>query len=64
MAMLRAIAQDMEQLTSEIELIGGKVPSESIPHVYAFFDLADAYIEQEHSSPENNCNSPFPRVAQ
>ena len=45
MAMLRAMAQDMEQLTSAIELIGGKVPSEAIPHVYAFFDLADAIIQ-------------------
>ncbi len=46
MAMLRAIAQEMEQLTSAIELIGGQVPSQAIPYVYAFFDLADALIQQ------------------
>lgn len=51
MAMLRATAQEMEQLTSAIELIGGEVPSEAIPLVYAFFDLAGALIQQEHSSP-------------
>jgi len=51
MAMLRATAQEMEQLTNAIELIGGEVPSQAIPHVYAFFDLAEALIHQEHSSP-------------
>ena len=45
MAMLRATAQDMEQLTSAIELIGGEVPSHVIPHIHAFFDLADALIQ-------------------
>ena len=47
MAMLRAIAQEMEQLTSAIELIGGQIPSQAIPYVYSFFDLADALIQQE-----------------
>lgn len=50
MAMLRKIAQEMEQLTSEIELIGGQVPSQVIPYVYSFFDLADALIQQEQNS--------------
>lgn len=43
--MLRGIAQEMEQLTSAIELIGGQVPSRAIPYVYAFFGLADALIQ-------------------
>jgi predicted nucleotidyltransferase len=47
MVMLRAIAQEMEQLTSAIELIGGHVPSRAIPYVFDFFDLADALIQQE-----------------
>lgn len=47
MAMLRAVAQEMEQLTSTIELIGGQVPSRAIPYVFDFFDLADALIQQE-----------------
>lgn len=47
MAMLREIAHEMEQLTSAIELIGGQVPSRAIPYVYNFFDLADAFIQQE-----------------
>ncbi len=47
MAMLRAIAQEMEQLTSAIELIGGQVPSRAIPNVFDFFDLADALNQQE-----------------
>jgi predicted nucleotidyltransferase len=47
MAMLRAFAQEMEQLTSAIELIGGQVPSRAIPYVFDFFDLADALIQQE-----------------
>ncbi len=47
MAMLRAVAQEMEQLTSAIELIGGQVPSRAIPYVFDFFDLADALIQQE-----------------
>ena len=47
MAMLRAIAQEMEQLSSAIELIGGQVPSRAIPYVFDFFDLADALIQQE-----------------
>jgi hypothetical protein len=45
MAMLRSTAQEMEQLTSAIELIGGEVPSQVIPHIHAFFDLADALIQ-------------------
>jgi hypothetical protein len=49
MAMLREIAQEMEQLTSAIELIGGQVPSRVIPYVYDFFDLADALIQQEEN---------------
>jgi predicted nucleotidyltransferase len=49
MAMLREIAQEMEQLTSAIELIGGQVPSRAIPYVYDFFDLADALIQQEEN---------------
>lgn len=49
MAMLREIAQEMEQLTSAIEMIGGKVLSRAIPYVYDFFDLADALIEQEEN---------------
>jgi hypothetical protein len=49
MAMLRTIAQEMEQLTSAIELIGGQVPSQAIPYVYTFFDLADALIQQEEN---------------
>jgi hypothetical protein len=47
MAMLRAIAQEMVQLTSAIELIGGQVPSQAIPYVFDFFDLADTLIQQE-----------------
>jgi hypothetical protein len=47
MTMLRSIAQEMEQLTSAIELIGGQVPSRAIPYVFDFFDLADALIQQE-----------------
>jgi predicted nucleotidyltransferase len=47
MAMLRAIAQEMEQLSNAIELIGGQVPSRAIPYVFDFFDLADALIQQE-----------------
>lgn len=50
MAMLRKIAQEMEQLTSAIELIGGQVPSQAIPYVYSFFDLADALIQHEQNS--------------
>lgn len=50
MAMLRAIAQEMEQLTGAIEQIGGRVPSQAIPFVYSFFDLADALIQQEEKS--------------
>jgi hypothetical protein len=46
MAMLRAIAQEMVQLTSAIELIGGQVPSQAIPYVFDFFDLADTLIQQ------------------
>lgn len=49
MAMLREIAQEMEQLTSAIELIGGQVPSRAIHYVYDFFDLADALIQQEEN---------------
>ena len=47
MAMLRAIAQEMEHLTSTIELIGGHVPSRAIPYVFDFLDLADTLIQQE-----------------
>jgi hypothetical protein len=47
MAMLREIAQEMGQLTSAIEKIGGQIPSRAIPYVYDFFDLADALIQQE-----------------
>jgi predicted nucleotidyltransferase len=49
MAMLREIAQEMEQLTSAIGMVGGQVPSRVIPYVYDFFDLADAIIEQEEN---------------
>jgi hypothetical protein len=49
MAMLREIAQEMEQLTSSIEMIGGQIPSRAIPYVYDFFDMADALIEQEEN---------------
>jgi hypothetical protein len=51
MAMLRVTAQEMEQLTRAIELIGGEVPTQAIPHINAFFDLANALIQQEHSCP-------------
>lgn len=43
-AMLREIAEEMEQLTSEIEDAGGHVPSAAISYVYDFFDLADALL--------------------
>jgi len=49
MTMLRAIAQEMAQLASAIELIGGQVPSGAIPYVYSFFDLADAVIQKEQA---------------
>jgi predicted nucleotidyltransferase len=49
MAMLREIAREMEQLTNEIELIGGQVPTQAIPYVYEFFDLADALLQQEYT---------------
>jgi predicted nucleotidyltransferase len=49
MAMLREIAQEMEQLTSAIGMVGGQVPSRVIPYSYDFFDLADALIEQEEN---------------
>jgi predicted nucleotidyltransferase len=49
MAMLRGIAQEMEQLTNAIEMIGGQVPSRAIPFVFDFFDLADALIQQEEN---------------
>lgn len=45
--MLREIAREMEKLTSNIEAIGGNVQRKAIPHVYAFFELADAIIQQE-----------------
>ncbi len=47
--MLREIAQEMEQLTSAIGMVGGQVPSRAIPYVYDLFDLADALIEQEEN---------------
>jgi hypothetical protein len=50
MAMLREIAREMEQLTNAIERIGGQVPSQAIPYVYDFFDLADALLQQEVKS--------------
>ena len=46
MAMLRELAKEMEQLTSAIELIGGQVPSQAIPFVYDFFNLADTLVQQ------------------
>jgi hypothetical protein len=49
MAMLREIAQEMEQLKNVIEMIGGQVPSPAIPYVYDFFNLADALIQQEEN---------------
>ena len=49
MAMLRQIAREMEHLTNAIELIGGQVPSRAIPHVYDFFDLADALLQQRRN---------------
>jgi predicted nucleotidyltransferase len=49
MTMLREIAQEMEQLTSAIGMVGGQVPSRVIPYVYDFFDLADTLIEQEEN---------------
>jgi hypothetical protein len=50
MAMLREIAWEMEQLTNAIERIGGQAPSQAIPYVYDFFDLADALLQQEVKS--------------
>ena len=50
MAMLREIAREMEHLTDAIELIGGQVPTQTIPYVYDFFDLADAILQQEVKS--------------
>jgi predicted nucleotidyltransferase len=47
--MLREIAREMEKLTSNIEAIGGSVQQKAIPHVYAFFELADAIIQQEEA---------------
>lgn len=46
-AMLREIAQAMEQLTSQIEAAGGHVQSAAISYVYDFFDLADALLKQQ-----------------
>ncbi len=46
-AMLREIAREMEQLTPNIETIGGYVQAEAIPYVYAFIDLAETIIQQE-----------------
>ncbi len=43
-ALLRRTAQEMEHLTSAIELIVGQVPSQVIPYVYSFFDLANILI--------------------
>jgi hypothetical protein len=49
MAILRKIAQEMEQLTGVIEQIGGQVLSQAIPYVYSLFNLADALIQQGHN---------------
>lgn len=46
-AMLREIAREMEQLTPNIEAIGGHVQAEAIPYVYSFIDLAETIIQQE-----------------
>jgi len=46
-AMLREIAQEMEQLTPAVEAIGGLVPSAAIPSIYDFFALADALLQAE-----------------
>ena len=54
MAMLREIAREMELLTNAIERIGGQVPSQAIPYVYDFFDLADALLQQEVKSTTGN----------
>lgn len=48
-AMLRATAQEMEQLTPAIEAIGGQVQSVAIPYVYDFFDLADAMLTEQEN---------------
>jgi len=50
-AMLRATAQEMEQLTPAIEAIGGRVHSAALPYIYDFFDLADAMLTERENRP-------------
>lgn len=46
-AMLRELAHEMEQLTPQVEALGGNVQTEAIPYVYSFFDLADAMLQEK-----------------
>jgi hypothetical protein len=43
-AMLRELAQDMKELTSHIEALGGSVQVEAMLYIYDFFDLAEAML--------------------
>ncbi len=46
-AMLRELAHEMEQLTPQVEALGGNVQTEAIPYVYDFFDLADTMLQEK-----------------
>jgi predicted nucleotidyltransferase len=47
MAMLRQITGDMEKLAPHIEAHGGSIPTEAIPQIYHFFDLAQRIALEE-----------------
>ena len=46
-AMLRELSHEMEQLTPQVEALGGNVQTEAIPYVYDFFDLADTMLQEK-----------------
>jgi predicted nucleotidyltransferase len=47
LALLREIAREMEALTPELKALGVDVPSEAIPSIYDFLDLAAAIIKED-----------------
>lgn len=52
MALVRALAYEMDTLTTRIADLGGQAPAGVIPLAYRFLDLIDSMIDQPAAGPE------------
>ncbi len=52
--MLREVAQQMKQLHPAIEHIGGCIPSDALPYIFDFMNIAEQLLQDEKNDIREN----------